>query len=100
VRPLGLLQFYAGQVANIARPRTLAHRIQMAELSSLESLQALYTDLLALSEKRLSSIERLGVEIEAHIRDFKNLLDKKPRNEQSRQSLGTGMKPLLHSFVC
>jgi nuclear pore complex protein Nup205 len=70
----------------------------MAELNSLESLQALYTDLLALSEKRLSSIERLGAEIDAHLRDFKNLLDKKPRNEQSRQSLATGTKPRLHSL--
>ncbi|PBP25297.1 nuclear pore complex subunit [Diplocarpon rosae] len=62
----------------------------MAELSSLESLQALYTDLLALSESRLSSIERLGAQLDAHIKDFKNLLDKKPRSEQSRQSLATG----------
>ncbi|KAI9052231.1 hypothetical protein LZ554_003588 [Drepanopeziza brunnea f. sp. 'monogermtubi'] len=62
----------------------------MAEVSSLESLQALYADLLALSESRLSSIERLGAQLDAHIRDFKNLLDKKPRSEQSRQSLATG----------
>ncbi len=64
----------------------------MAELNSLESLQALYADLLALSESRLSSIERLGAQLDAHIRDFKALLDKKPRNEQSRQSLATGVK--------
>jgi nuclear pore complex protein Nup205 len=70
----------------------------MAELNSLESLQALYTDLLALSEKRLSSIERLGAEIEAHLRDLRNLLDKKPRNEQSRQSLAAGTKHRLQSL--
>ncbi|KAL2075236.1 hypothetical protein VTL71DRAFT_179 [Oculimacula yallundae] len=62
----------------------------MADLNSLESLQALYADLLALSESRLSSIERLGAQLDAHIRDFKNLLDKKPRSDQSRQSLATG----------
>ncbi|OWP07075.1 hypothetical protein B2J93_6655 [Marssonina coronariae] len=62
----------------------------MAEVSSLESLQDLYTDLLALSESRLSSIERLGAELDAHIKDFRNLLDKKPRNEQSRLSLAEG----------
>lgn len=62
----------------------------MAELGSLESLQALYADLVALSETRLSSIERLAAELDAHRRDFKNLLDKKSRNEQSRRSLGTG----------
>jgi nuclear pore complex protein Nup205 len=64
----------------------------MAELNSLESLQALYSDLVALSEKQLSSIERLAAELDAHRRDFKNLLDKKPRNEQSRKSLATGLK--------
>jgi nuclear pore complex protein Nup205 len=70
----------------------------MEELNSLESLQALHTDLFALSEKRLSSIERLGTEIDAHRRDFRNLLDKKPRNEQSRQSLATGIRLHLQSF--
>lgn len=63
----------------------------MADLNSLESLQALYADLLALSESRLSSIERLGAQLDAHIKDFKNLLDKKPRSDQSRQSLATGI---------
>ena len=70
----------------------------MTELSSLESLQALYTDLLALSESRLSSLERLGAQLNAHIKDFKNLLDNKPRNEQSRQSLATGMRP--RKYIC
>lgn len=63
----------------------------MSELSSLESLQALYTDLLALSEDRLSNLDRLGAELDAHIQDFKNLLDKKARNEESRKALATGM---------
>jgi hypothetical protein len=94
VRPLGQPLFYAGPAANILS-RVGASNSTMAELNSLETLQALYTDLLALSEKRLSSIERLGAEIDAHLRDFRNLLDKKHRNEQSRQSLATGMKHLL-----
>lgn len=64
----------------------------MAELHSLESLEALYADLVALSENKLSSLERLGVELDAHLGDFKNLLDKKPRNEQSRKSLASGTK--------
>lgn len=63
----------------------------MSELSSLESLQALYTDLLALSEDRLSNLDRLGAELDAHIQDFKNLLDKKARNEESQKALATGM---------
>jgi nuclear pore complex protein Nup205 len=64
----------------------------MAELQSLESLEALYADLIALSENKLSSLERLGMELDAHLGDFKNLLDKKPRKEQSRKSLASGTK--------
>ncbi len=64
----------------------------MAELHSLEGLESLYADLVALSENKLSSLERLGVGLDAHLGDFKNLLDKKPRNEQSRKSLANGMK--------
>ena len=62
----------------------------MSELHNLESLQALHADLLALSESRLSNVERLGIQLEAHIQDFKALLDKKGRNDQSRKSLATG----------
>jgi hypothetical protein len=72
----------------------------MSEVGSLESLQALYTDLLALSESRLSNLDRLGAQLDAHIQDFKNLLDKKSRNDQSRRSLATGMEAFfkfLHS---
>lgn len=62
----------------------------MAEVTSLESLQALHTDLVALTESRLLNVERLGIQLEAHIQDFKALLDRKFRNEQSRQKLATG----------
>lgn len=62
----------------------------MSELHSLESLQALHADLLALSESRLLNVERLGIQLEAHIQDFRALLDKKARSEQSRKSLETG----------
>jgi nuclear pore complex protein Nup205 len=64
----------------------------MAELNSLENLQALYLDLLALSESRLSNVDRLEAQLNAHIEDFKNLLNKKPRNGQSRKSLSTGTR--------
>jgi nuclear pore complex protein Nup205 len=62
----------------------------MSELNSLEDLQALYTDLLALSESRLSDLARLGTALDAHVRDFRNLLDKRARSEESRKSLATG----------
>jgi hypothetical protein len=60
------------------------------EPATLESLQALHADLLALSESRLLNIERLGNQLDAHIKDFRALLDKKPRSDQSRQTLGAG----------
>jgi nuclear pore complex protein Nup205 len=63
----------------------------MTELNGLESLQALYLDLLALSESRLSNVDRLEAQLNAHIEDFKDLLNKKQRSEQSRKSLETGM---------
>jgi nuclear pore complex protein Nup205 len=62
----------------------------MTDLTSLESLEALHADLLALSEERLSHVERLEIQLEAHIKDFRGLLDKKARNEQSRQKLSAG----------
>lgn len=64
----------------------------MTEYNDSESFQALYADLLALSEHRLSSIERLGAQLDAHMKDFRHLLDKKPRNDQSRKILATGTR--------
>ncbi|TGO21554.1 hypothetical protein BPAE_0213g00080 [Botrytis paeoniae] len=55
--------------------------------SSLNEIQALHSDLLALSNSRLSNLDRLAIELEAHITAFRNLLSQKNRNEQSRQSI-------------
>ncbi|TEY50803.1 hypothetical protein BOTCAL_0271g00070 [Botryotinia calthae] len=55
--------------------------------SSLNEIQALHSDLLALSNSRLSNLDRLAIELEAHITAFRNLLNQKNRNEQSRQSI-------------
>lgn len=64
----------------------------MADSSDLETLQALYTDLNALSPLELSPqlIERVGIQLDASLQDFRNLLHINPRNEQSRKSLATG----------
>ncbi|KAG4031072.1 hypothetical protein MFRU_010g01970 [Monilinia fructicola] len=63
----------------------------MAEQSSsLNEIQNLHSDLLALSNSRLHNLERLAIELEAHIAAFRNLLDQKNRNEQSRKSIETG----------
>lgn len=63
----------------------------MTELGGLERLESLHRDLLLLSEPRLLNAERLWVQLEAHIGEFRRLLDKSARNEQSRKSLTTGM---------
>ncbi|KAF7933084.1 uncharacterized protein EAE97_008851 [Botrytis byssoidea] len=55
--------------------------------SSLNEIQALHSDLLALSNSRLSNLDRLAIELEAHITAFRNLLNQKNRNEQSRQTI-------------
>ncbi|KAM3083833.1 hypothetical protein ACMFMG_002057 [Clarireedia jacksonii] len=60
------------------------------QLNSLDSLQALHSDLLALSDSRLSNLDRLAAELEAHVEAFRSLLDHKPRNDQSRKSIQTG----------
>lgn len=69
----------------------------MAAPCSLESFQALYSNLSALSEKKFPNLDRLSVEVEAHIQYFRALLDKKARNAASRQSLATGMALLWPS---
>lgn len=59
-------------------------------MESLERLQGLHQDLLAFSETRLASIERLWLQVEASVEDFRKLLDKSPKNNASRQSLAKG----------
>jgi hypothetical protein len=57
---------------------------------SLEALEALHHDLQALRENRLVSIDRLSGELEAHIEEFKALLDHKKRNNESRKKIAEG----------
>ncbi|TVY24924.1 Nucleoporin [Lachnellula hyalina] len=62
----------------------------MAAPNSLESFQALYADLVDLSDAKLSDLNRLLLQIESSIPAFTNVLDKRTRNEESRKSLATG----------
>ncbi len=61
-------------------------------MESLERLQGLYQDLVAFSETKLANVERLWLELEASIEDFRKLLDKPPKSNASRESTATGMK--------
>ncbi|KAL4941066.1 hypothetical protein BDV06DRAFT_212966 [Aspergillus oleicola] len=62
----------------------------MESAESLVSLRGLYQDLSALPESPLLNIDRLRVELEAHIHDFRTLLDKPTKSNASRQSVLSG----------
>jgi hypothetical protein len=72
-------------------------RLELAApiMDRLEMLQGLHEDLLAVGQTRFANIERLCSELEQHLEDFKRLLEKKPRNDGSRQTLGSGALALL-----
>lgn len=65
----------------------LSARLKMEGETPLEGLQILQRDLVALIDSRLANLDRLSGELDASIADFRRLLDRKRRNEQSRQSL-------------
>lgn len=65
----------------------------MTESDSLGGLRGLHQDLLALAEARLSNVDRLWVELESRIEEFRSLLDKPPKAERSRQNLLAGKAP-------
>lgn len=59
-------------------------------MESLERLRDLYEDLLAFSETRLANVDRLLLELESSVQEFRTLLDKPAKNNASRQSLSSG----------
>lgn len=63
----------------------------MTDLDNLTSLRGLHQDLLALENSQLLNVERLWVDLESRINDFKNLLDKTPKKETSRNAILSGM---------
>jgi nuclear pore complex protein Nup205 len=67
-------------------------------MESLERLRDLYQDLLAFSETRLANVERLWLELESSVDEFRRLLDKPAKNNASRQSLSSGMLSNPQSF--
>ncbi len=57
---------------------------------SLGELEALHRDLEALKENRMPNIDRLAAELEAHVDEFRNLLEQKKRSSESRRKLCSG----------
>ncbi|CAG7946730.1 unnamed protein product [Penicillium nalgiovense] len=63
----------------------------MAELQDTRNgLRGLYQDLSALSNSQLPNVDRLCLELETHIQDFRKLLDKPAKNNASRQAVLSG----------
>ncbi|KAF2871546.1 nucleoporin Nup186/Nup192/Nup205 [Massariosphaeria phaeospora] len=62
----------------------------MAEFDSLKGLEALHRDLEAIIDLKLPVVDRLLQNLETHLEDFRALLDKKPRNDDSRNTLTAG----------
>lgn len=68
----------------------------MDEDDTLTRLQGLQADLVAISESRLANVNRLWVELEGSIADFRKLLDQQHKNDKSRQALKLGMFKCAH----
>ncbi|KAL4988545.1 nucleoporin Nup186/Nup192/Nup205 [Aspergillus falconensis] len=62
----------------------------MENAEPLDGLRGLYQDLSALSDSSLVNIDRLRVELETHIHDFRTLLDKPTKSNGSRMSVLSG----------
>ncbi|KJF61357.1 nuclear pore complex subunit [Coccidioides immitis RS] len=57
---------------------------------ALDGLRGLYQDLSALSRNALPNVDRLVLELQATVGDFRKLLDKDPKKNESRQAVLSG----------
>jgi nuclear pore complex protein Nup205 len=71
----------------------------MAEADSLDALQGLHQDLLAFRDNRLQDIDRLVDELKKRIEEFRGLLDRKPKSNESRQKLSQSTLR-YHNWSC
>lgn len=59
-------------------------------MDSLEALQSLHQDLLVFTEARLPVLDRLVAELEERLEDFRQLLAKPPKSDESRRKVQSG----------
>ena len=71
----------------------------MTEQDSLEGLQGLHHDLIALSKSQLRNVDRLWTELDARIDEFRRLLDKPTKNEASRKTLFSGIQSQAEPMI-
>ena len=62
----------------------------MSDPSTLEDLQALHRELVAVSEHRYDNLEALDAALQDHAVQFQKLLDKRPRKAESRTAVESG----------
>lgn len=60
-------------------------------MDGLTRLQDLHADLVAFAEARLANIERLSLELEDSIQDFRKLLDKPIPSASDRDAYNNGI---------
>ncbi|KAJ5312742.1 hypothetical protein N7508_003572 [Penicillium antarcticum] len=60
------------------------------DTEDIGGLGGLYSDLCAIEQHSNVNLERICFELEAHLPDFRKLLDKTPKNNASRQTVLTG----------
>jgi hypothetical protein len=65
-------------------------RREMDDIDSLGGLRGLYQDLSAIPDSPMVNVERLCLELETHIEDFRKLLTKASKNDTSRKSVLSG----------
>jgi nuclear pore complex protein Nup205 len=64
----------------------------------LGGLEGLLRDLESLKENRLPNINRLSSELQSRVEEFRQLLDHKPRSNDSRKKLSDG-KSSFHIVI-
>jgi hypothetical protein len=73
-------------------------QVNMEDKYNISGLQSLHRELLALSESRLTNLERLWVELEDRLEELKKLLDKPSKNVQHRQMVSSGRRGYSFSY--
>ena len=68
--------------------------------NSLIVLQGLHEDLLDLEQGRLRHIDKLWADLEAHVEEFKRLLDKPSKKEENRKTLISGKARITGDIYC
>ena len=63
----------------------------MDSVDTVAAIQGLHQDLIALSESRLPTIDRLLLDLDAHVEALRRLLDHKPKSQESRDRIAVGM---------